>query len=515
MRISSSSPSAQRAACGALAALLSLMVCPQAHAFGGFWSAPGSAVEQSAQQIIFVDNPDATVTAIIRLRYAGPAQSFAWVIPVRGKPTVGVSSNAVFQRLAAATAPEYWLERAVQGTCMEPEDPGTAPDGGAPPDAGPSQPYAPGPIVVLEQGTVGPYDYAEVLVDAQRSDAAQVATEWLELNGYAPTGLESELLSPYLDDGFNLLAFKLRKDLDAGVIRPVVLTYESELPVIPIRPAAVAAQDDVGLQVWVFGPSQAVPANYKSLVINDALIDWLSAKAFPAGTLPAGGVGPSGPPVPRPSNYDALVSAAADEAGGRGFVTELGGPASQYRDKVWSVLDQEQVTAIFGQSYEDGFDVVVAAHAAYRAWDGWKDAVEGAVTLPEGVTFDELDEDPERYRGVAQVDTDRFLELLDQHVVEPVSDVAALFANAPYLTRLYTTMSADELTVDPSFDYNFDLAQVSNVHVAKQRIECEPTLSEREAPWRIELPQGGVVVGSGGDGWPVAAGTLPANLKVV
>ena len=34
-------------------------------------------------------------------------------------------------------------------------------------------------------------------------------------------------------------------------------------------------------------------------------------------------------------------------------------------------------------------------------------------------------------------------------------------------------MSADEMTVDPAFDYNADLAQVSNVHIAKQIIAVQ------------------------------------------
>ena len=78
------------------------------------------------------------------------------------------------------------------------------------------------------------------------------------------------MLSPYLRDGLNLLAFKLTKGTDVGAIRPVILTYESKLPMIPIRPTSVAAHDDMGIQVWVFGPSQAVPDNYKSLVLNEA-----------------------------------------------------------------------------------------------------------------------------------------------------------------------------------------------------------------------------------------------------
>jgi hypothetical protein len=37
-----------------------------------------------------------------------------------------------------------------------------------------------------------------------------------------------------------------------------------------------------------------------------------------------------------------------------------------------------------------------------------------------------------------------------------------------------------------------------------------------QAPWRIELPQGGVIVGEGTPfAWPVEHDAMPANLKVV
>ena len=44
-----------------------------------------------------------------------------------------------------------------------------------------------------------------------------------------------------MSGGLNLLAFKLTSGTDVGAIRPVTLTYESKLPMIPIRPTAVAA----------------------------------------------------------------------------------------------------------------------------------------------------------------------------------------------------------------------------------------------------------------------------------
>ena len=65
----------------------------------------------------------------------------------------------------------------------------------------------------------------------------------------------------------------------AGSIRPIMITYESELPYIPIRPTAVAAKDDMGVMVWVGAKSRAIPENYKALELNEALINWFSPMA--------------------------------------------------------------------------------------------------------------------------------------------------------------------------------------------------------------------------------------------
>jgi hypothetical protein len=481
----------------------------RAYAFGGFWSSQTAPVKQAGEEIVFVDNPDSTVTAIIRITYVGPSQKFAWVVPVPGRPTIGVSSETVFQRLDEATAPQYWVEVTVEGTCKPGDSPGAAFDaeagtGGAP---SASNTTAASPVATIDQGSVGPYEYVDVTAGPSHGDPAKVATDWLKRNGYDLTGLESKALSPYLQAGFHLLAFKLTKGTDVGAIRPVILTYESKLPMIPIRPASVAARDDMGIQVWVIGRSRAVPDNYKSLVLNEARIDWLTGGKFVAGTLPAGGVGPFGPHVGKPSNYDAVVTAAANEAGGQGFVTELGGPASQYRDKVWSSLDNQELPTISSRSYADGIDAIFAASRRFGGWDGWKDAIRGATTLPAGVTIDEFGRNPDQYRGMAKVDAAKFFKLLGEKVVKPVADTAAMLYKAPYLTRLYTTMSPGEMTVDPAFHYDFDLAQVSNIHIAKQFIQCVPTLNRHDAPWRIQPPQGGVIVGNGNGGWPVAGGS--------
>ncbi|MFI5306630.1 MAG: DUF2330 domain-containing protein [Polyangiales bacterium] len=480
------------AAISIAALLLSPLLSQRARAYGGLWSSQSSPIDQTAEEIIFVDNGDSTVTAVVKIEYAGPPQKFAWLIPVPGTPTVGFSSSTVFERLDAATAPQYWLEVAVMGTCKKQDAPAAGLDAGSGTAGGPGAAgTTASPIGVIDQGSVGPYDYVNLLVDPTLDDPAAVATDWLSMNGYDLTDLDSKVLSPYLKAGLNLLAFKLQSSADTGAIRPVTLTYESKLPMIPIRPTAVAAQGDMGMKIWVIGPSRAVPKNYESVAIDDARIDWLSVPKYIAGTLPAGGAGMVDPYATAPSNYDAVVTAAVSKAGGRGFVTELGAPASQFRDKVWSTTDEQQLAMISSQGYTDGIDAILAASTHYGGWDGWKEAIEGATTLPPDVTVDELSHNPEQYRGVAVVDTQKFLQLLDERVVRPVADTAALLYGAPYLTRLYSTMSAEAMTVDPVFGYKPDLTQVSNVHIAKQVIECRPNLTRDDAPWHIELPQSG------------------------
>src|SRR5262245_60890502 len=76
-----------------------------AHACGGLFCSSANPVNQAAEQIIFVNNPDGTVTAVIQILYQGPAHQFAWVLPVPGNPTVGVSSDQAFDTLKQVTNP--------------------------------------------------------------------------------------------------------------------------------------------------------------------------------------------------------------------------------------------------------------------------------------------------------------------------------------------------------------------------------------------------------------------------
>lgn len=487
---------------------LSAFACEPARAFGGLWSSGADTVSQSAEQVLFVDNPDATITAVVRIRFMGPARQFAWLVPVPGSPRVSVSSSVVFERLDAATRPQYWVEQTIENTCRDMQ-----PDAGASLAASPStEQTGATDVTVLDQGAVDSYQYVTLKVSARSDDPARVALDWLRSSGFVADG--GELLTQYLPNGYNLLAVKLNAAAQSGAVRSLMLTYERERPAIPLLPSLHAARAPMPVQVWVFGPSQALAENYRSIVLNDARIDWSSAARFASGTLPANGIGPAGPQLHAPGNYDALVSRAVSEAGGRAFLTELAGPASQYRSKLWSDLDASQLKDLVSQTYADGVDAVVQAKLYYGGWDGWTDTLRGSVTLPKQVSLQAFSDAPAQYRGQVRVDTRKFLRLLREKVVQPVSDVAERLRGTPYLTRLFGVVSPDRSLVDPELTYNPELAQVDRVHIARRTVECQASQSLEEAPWRMVLPQDGVVRGVGA-GWPTPAQSMPYNLTVV
>src|SRR6187399_3539515 len=88
----------------------SALVPSSALACGGFFCNQSQPVNQAAEGIIFADNGDGTVTAVIQIMYEGPSTSFSWLLPIAGVPMkddVTVASNLAFQRLQAATNPQY------------------------------------------------------------------------------------------------------------------------------------------------------------------------------------------------------------------------------------------------------------------------------------------------------------------------------------------------------------------------------------------------------------------------
>jgi len=267
---------------------------------------------------------------------------------------------------------------------------------------------------------------------------------------------------------------------------------------IPIKLTAVAANDDMGVMTWLLSSSRGVPQNYNSLELNEARINWFNAS----------------------SNYNAVVSAAADEAGGQGFVTEYAAASSALGSPIWTPQDENQWQQFQSRTYTTFQQVFDASYNVWGAWDGFWDAIGPLVNLPVPLaTFQSC---PYCYRDqatfVSGATVASYLDALNTQVIKPMRDFQKLFDAHTYVSRLYTTMSAGEMTVDPLFTFNRDLPNVSNLHTAERVIECSPDLYQSDAPWRIVLPQG-TVRGTGTQAtsrtWPSAFDSQPATSRIL
>ena len=482
----------------ALLAVLAFAAEP-AYACGGLFCSASAPVNQAAERIVFTKNADGTVTAVVQIQYEGPSEEFAWVLPVPGVPDVEVSSDLAFTRLQLASNPQYNLNTVVEGNCQQNDvvlNGGTG-GGGGNFGAGGAGGSGRDGVTVLAEGNVGPYDYVVILPEASFQEIGDVAVEWLVEEGYdvVPPGGDpgeiSSLLGSYLEDGMNLIAFRLTKGNDEGTIRPIRITYATDQPMIPIRPTAVAANDDMGVMVWVLGQSRAVPVNYRSLELNEARIDWLTG----------GG------------NYNAVVIEAANEAGGQGFVTERAGVSSDYESVI--VRDFERVAWAALNRDADAMtpQELAIASLQFSSWDGYVEVLEDF--LPES-DVEALLECPGCGLPVMPFDKQAFLDALASEVYEPMAETDELVASLPYVTRFYTTLSAPEMDRDPLFDFNADLEDVSNVHTATRVIECNDNVSFFDAPSRVELEDGRMVRLEPGQPWPFGADedAPPANALV-
>ncbi len=477
-----------------------------AAACGGFFCNQAQPVNQAAEGIIFAKNDDGTVTAVIQIQYEGPSKSFSWLLPISSVPKsdedIGIASNLAFQRLQGATNPSYSLNVKVEGTCRQDKSDsfngGSVGSGGSTgvsaPGAGPS---FDGGVTVEASGVVGAFEWTVISLDQSLADPAEAAVTWLTTNGYDVPKSAPKLLGPYLQDGLYLLALRLTKGADSGSIRPIVLTYKGTQPSIPVKLTAVAANDDMGVLTWVLGKSRSVPQNYLSLELNEARINWFNAA----------------------TNYNSVVIDAANDSGGQGFVTEFAGKSSTLKGVIWTPFDESGWTSFKGGVYQSFSDFFTRAYGTYGSYDGFWDATRASVTLPTGLPFDDFKLCPNCYADQIKFAPASYLAALERLVIAPIKRVQSLIDAHPELTRMYTTLSADEMTLDPLFAYNADLPELSNVHTADRVIECNSNVYQFEAPWRVELPQGGIVRGTANDAssgtWPAALDNLPPNRVIV
>ena len=441
-----------------------LLQADRVHACGGFFCTL-FPMNQVSERILFVADGE-TVTTHVQIQYTGSAADFAWILPVPAVPELGVSHNEVFQQLQFATQPTFILDWKEDPACGFIWPPFARAEVVTLADAG---------VEVVAEGRVGPYDTVVIT-----SDDPGAITAWLQDNGYNLGALGADLLRPYVEGGFLFLALKLAPDRDLGDLQPIALTYAAERPGIPIRLTAVATQPNLGVLVWVLGANRAIPTNYLHVEINEARIDWLN-----------GGL-----------NYDQVVTEAANEAGGQAFATDYAGSSDLLKDRFYpegrydlaglqllkDPVDFLNALLVQGFPRDAQIQSLIRRHIPMPPgvleegvlqvlFRGDRDAYQRAIDdgSLQGLAERSFYNNMEAYRAYITdltFDPVALAEDLRKIVVEPLQKAQALVEAHPYLTRLYTTLSAEEMTVDPMFDFNPDLPEVANVRRATARCEC-------------------------------------------
>jgi hypothetical protein len=487
---------------------------PAAHACGCFAPPnPSVPIVQSGERILFAMK-DGVVTAHIQVQYSGDPEEFAWLVPMPSLPTLELGVDEMFQALFQFTQPDYQV--IYNAGCGSSGGGGCGSLGDAAGDApAPDDPSDDTPLVL--QDAIGPYEYAVL-----EAGDKQPMLDWLSTNGFfVPAGTD-DAVTPYIRPGGYFLALKLKKGQSVGDLQPIVVEYQSELPQIPIVLTSVAAEPDMPVLVWVFGEHRAIPRNYFHTHINDALLNWLD-----------GG-----------SNYFEVVSAALDEAEGHhAFITEYAGTTAGMRgfldspdrfDNIEVLRTTADPGAYLEYLWQNGFTSRFPGPSVYtsqmltilgRHLPIPPELIEAETmpgqTLEPGDFYLRFRDYAEQYPDILDdaypdFDPAALTAEIEERVVAPTLAAAALFQEHPYLTRLFSILSPEEMTRDPTFSFNPDLPDVSNTHFAVLTIrECTeggpdlagPAKLVTEQGWELYLPEG-----TTRNDWPEAP--LPASLRI-
>ncbi|MBX2803393.1 MAG: DUF2330 domain-containing protein [Myxococcales bacterium] len=452
--------------------LLSAWMQP-AHACGGFFC-NRDPIDQAGEDIIFaIDKDNGEVTVHVQIEYTGSADDFAWIVPVPQVPELVLSSDRLFQTVKAMTEPRFSLEIEELFDCEGGPYYGYydavadfSTTSASPPNA------ESGTVNVVSQQQVGPYD--TVVLQAQTTAGL---LDWLQSNGYLLPDELDPVLTPYVADDSYFVALKMAKDSEDGNLAPLAMRYAGDLASVPIQLTSIAATEDMRLRAYVFGDARAVPDSYHHVQVNDLVIDWFNFG----------------------NNWEDAITVAADEAGGHAFATDYSGPADILKDMLYrdGQYDIERLALatdpfrFFQEIQNQGFAGDATILALFQQF----------LPMPQELVDDGVDPQSfynclECYRKqVEQIpfDSAAFAAALDEFVVTPLRQAQEMVDAHSRLTRLTSSVSPVEMTVDPTFVFNSDMTQtVEQQRSATLQLLCGWGEPWQEAPRKLVLADGRV-----------------------
>jgi hypothetical protein len=249
----------------AATAASTLVLERDAEACGGCFAPPETPTVVTDHRMILSVSPTQS-TLYDQIRYQGDPAAFAWVLPIRGVVTVGLSADVLFQSL------DNFTQITVTPPPLNcPHRPSNCDNqrGGGFANAAPSESDDPNGVNVLKKETVGPYE------TVQLQSTNQMALEnWLTQNGFNLPNDVRPVIGQYIGEQFNFLALRLQPGASVKDMRPVRVTTPGASVALPLRMVAAGTGPVVGISLWVVGEGRYEPQNFGSFVIKDEEIAW-------------------------------------------------------------------------------------------------------------------------------------------------------------------------------------------------------------------------------------------------
>lgn len=200
----------------------------------------------------------------------GQSTEAAIIMPIPSTADVKLADANLFDELAEMTKP---LERTETEWVL-----GLGLGSGAMPEAVGG---APGGVSVLSRQNVGPFDVANLA--ATDSTALQA---WLDENSFHLDAPVVEMMQPYIEGGWTLVAVRMRPDRAGaelgGELQPLWLSFVSDELVYPMRASANAANPQT-LYLYILADHRIDKENsFGASRVSYA--DWVEPSALPSGS---------------------------------------------------------------------------------------------------------------------------------------------------------------------------------------------------------------------------------------
>ena len=256
-----------------------------ARACGGCFTPPAPPTETESvitDEKMMLAISTTQTTLYDQINYSGSPASFAWVLPIKGQVTVGLSADVMFQVINQLTVTEV---QAPPTNC--PPAPNCygnffGPGGGGATAAAGEAADAAAAVTVTSQKQVGPYETVQL-----HSTDGSALTNWLTAHGYQIPDSTKPIINAYVAQSFDFLALKLVPGEGVQSMQPVRVTSQGAAPSLPLHMVAVGTGPTTGITIWVVADGRWAPSNFPTFTIADSEIrvDWLRARAT---TRPSG-----------------------------------------------------------------------------------------------------------------------------------------------------------------------------------------------------------------------------------